>query len=132
MVLVGTLVLAVSALALARRDGSASLVRLGYLSLALGALPSWIVMRAAAEWIADKEGLTGGDAPSWVDMGYNIADPSLLVLLISTVLTGLAVRRSRRAESPAGDGLGRVSTVLVSLLLIAYLVTIWAMTTKPA
>ena len=63
MLLVGTLVLAASALVLAWRDGNASLVRLGYRSLLLGALPAWIVMRGAAEWIADKEGLTGDERP---------------------------------------------------------------------
>jgi hypothetical protein len=132
MLLVATLVLAASALIQARRDGSASLLRLSYRSLLLGALPAWIVMRGAAEWIADKEGLTGDDVPSWVDIGYSISDPGLLLLLISTMLAGLALRRSGRAESPAGGGLSAVSTVIVSLLLIGYLVAIWAMTTKPA
>ena len=78
MLLVGALVLAASALVLARRDGSAALLRLGYRSLLIGALPAWIVMRGAAEWIADKEGLTGDEVPSWVDIGYSIADPGLL------------------------------------------------------
>jgi hypothetical protein len=132
MILVGTLVLAASALILAWRDGSASLVRLGYRSLLIGALPAWIVMRGAAEWIADKEGLTGDDAPSWVGVGYSTAEPGLLLLLISTLLAGLAVRRARRTERSGGGGFSRVSTVLVSLVLIAYLVAIWAMTTKPA
>ena len=132
MLLVGTLILAASALILAWRDGSASLLRVGYRSLVLGALPSWIVMRAAAEWIADKEGLTGDEVPSWVDMGYSIADPGFLLLLVSTVFAGLAVRRAGRTDGPAGDGLRGVSTAIVSLLLIAYLVAIWAMTTKPA
>ena len=131
MLLVGALVLAASALVLARRDGSAALLRLGYRSLMLGALPAWIVMRGAAEWIADKEGLTGDEVPSWVDIGYSIADPGLLLLLIATVLAGLALRRAGRAEGPAGDGLSRASTVLVSLLLVAYLVAVWAMTTQP-
>jgi len=129
MLLVGTLVLAASALILAWRDGNASLVRLGYRSLLIGALPAWIVMRGAAEWIADKEGLTGGELPSWVDIGYSTAEPGFLLLLISTVLAGLAVRRAGRAEM--SGGLSRASTVLVSLVLIAYLVAIWAMTTKP-
>jgi hypothetical protein len=129
MLLVGTLVLAASALILAWRDGSASLVRLGYRSLLIGALPAWIVMRGAAEWIADKENLTGSNLPSWVDIGYNTADLGFLLLLISTVFAGLAVRRSGRAESPGG--LGRPPAALVSLLLIAYLIAIWAMTTKP-
>ena len=110
MLLVGTLVLAASALVLARRDGSASLVRLGYRSLLIGALPAWIVMRGAAEWIADKEGLTGDDVPSWVDLGYSIADPGLLLLLVSTVLAGLALRRAGRAEGPGGGGFSRAST----------------------
>ena len=131
MLLVGALVLAASALILARRDGSAALLRLGYRSLMLGALPAWIVMRGAAEWIADKEGLTGDEVPSWVDIGYVIAEPSLLVLLIATVLAGLALRRGGSAGN-RGDGLSRASTVLVSLLLAAYLVAVWAMTTQPA
>jgi len=132
MLLVGTLILAASALMLAWRDGSASLVRLGYRSLLIGALPAWIVMRGAAEWIADKEGLTGDEVPSWVDIGYSIADPGLLLLLASTVLAGLALRRAGRAGSGGGDGLSLASTVIVALLLIAYLVAIWAMTTQPA
>ena len=110
MLLVGALVLAASALVLAWRDGSASLVRLGYRSLLIGALPAWIVMRGAAEWIADKEGLTGDDVPSWVDLGYSIADPGLLLLLISTVLAGLALRRAG-ARGPGRrlqPGLGRL------------------------
>jgi hypothetical protein len=132
MLLVGMLVLAASALVLARRDGSAAMLRLGYRSLVLGALPAWIAMRVGAEWVADKEGWTGDELPSWVDLGYAIAEPGLLLLLVSTLLAGLALRRAGRAGSSSGDGLNRASTVLVALLLIAYLVAVWAMTTKPA
>jgi hypothetical protein len=131
MLLVGMLVLAASALVLARRDGSFSLLRLSYRSLLLGALPAWIAMRVGAEWVADKEGWTGDEVPSWLDLGYMIADPGLLLLLIATVLAGLAVRSTGQPESAAGNGLSRASAVLVGLLLIAYLVAIWAMTTKP-
>jgi hypothetical protein len=131
MLLVGALILAASALVLAWRDGSPALVRLGYRSLLIGALPAWVVMRVGAEWIADKENLTGDEVPSWVDMGYGISDSGFLLLVVSTVLAGLAVRRDRRAEG-SGGGLTGGSTVLVSLLLIAYLVTVWGMTTKPS
>jgi hypothetical protein len=132
MLLVGALVLAASALILAWRDGSASLVRLGYRSLAIGALPAWVVMRGAAEWIADKEGLTGDEVevPSWVEIGYSTADTGFLLLVIATVLAGLAVRRAARTER--SGGFSRASTVIVSLALIAYLVAIWAMTARPA
>jgi hypothetical protein len=129
MVMVGSLILAASALFIAWRDGNAALVRLGYRSLLLATLPAWVVMRVGGEWIASKEDLTGSNAPSWVKIGFNTADIGLLLLLIATVLAGLAVRRIRRDQSPGP--LGRAPAGLVSLLLIAYLVAIWAMTTKP-
>jgi hypothetical protein len=129
MLLVGTLVLATTALALAWRDGSAVLVRLGYRSLLIGALPAYVVMRVGAEWIASKEDLTGSSVPSWVDIGRNAADGGLLLILISTLLAGLAMRRARTDETPGG--LGRTATVIVSLLVVIYLVAVWAMTVKP-
>ncbi len=128
MLLVGTLVLAASALLVAWRDGNASLVRLGYRSLLIGALPAWVLMRGSAEWIASKEDLTGSNL-SWVEIGFNTADLGFVLLVVSTVLAGLAVRRIGRSESPGP--FGRAPAGLVSLLLIAYLVAIWAMTTKP-
>jgi hypothetical protein len=55
----------------------------------------------------------------------------VLFLIVATVLVGLA---ARRAGEP-GDGgpvvSARIATGLVSLLLVAYLVAVWAMTTKP-
>jgi hypothetical protein len=74
MLLVGALVLAGSALLFAWRGGDASLVRLGYRSLLLGALPAWVLMRVGAEWIASKEDLrtprsrgsrSATTAPTW-------------------------------------------------------------------
>jgi hypothetical protein len=130
MVLVGTLVLAASALLVAWRGGSASLVRLGHRALLVGALPAWLLMRLSAEWTASKESLTDLDpTPDWLEIGYNTADMGLLVILVSTLLAGLAMRRASRTDAPGG--LGSASAVLVSLLLIAYVVAIWAMTTKP-
>lgn len=129
MLLVGTLVLAVSALLFAWRDGNAVLVRLGYRSLLIGALPAWLLMRGSAEWIASKEDLTGSGAPSWVMIGFNVADFGFVLLVLSTVLAGLAVRRMGRARRPGS--FGRIPATLVSLLLVAYLVAIWAMTAQP-
>jgi hypothetical protein len=50
----------------------------------------------------------------------------LLVLIAAAVVAFVAVRRGA-----AGGPLSRVSTILVGILLAAYLVAIWAMTTKP-
>jgi hypothetical protein len=129
MTLVGALVLAASALLLARRDGdAASLTRLGYRSLLLGALPSWVVMRGGAEWIAEKEDLRDSNA-AWIEIGFQTADGGFLFLVIATVLAAFAMRRIARADQPGR--LDRISGLLVSLLLVAYVVSIWAMTTKP-
>jgi len=130
MLLVGALVLTASALIVAWRGGSASLTRLGFRALLLGALPAWILMRVGAEWVASEENLTDLDpAPNWLDIGYQSADVGLLVILVSTLLAGLAMRRASRDDRPGA--LGNASAVLVSLLLIVYVVAIWAMTTKP-
>jgi hypothetical protein len=130
MLLVGALALAGCALLFAWRGGSPALVQLGYRSMLLGALPAWIVMRVGAQWIASKEHYTGSSVPSWVDIGFNSADFGFVLIVITTILGGIALRRARRGER--STGLDRASAVIVSLLLVVYLVAIWAMTTKPA
>ena len=125
MLLVGALALVICALAW--RD-----VRLGYRALLLGVLPGWIVMRGGAQWIASKEGLDEGDVPAWVDVGFIVSDPLLLFLIIATVCAGIATRRQRRGDAPAGGGgLRSAALVLAGLMLVACVVAIWAMTTKP-
>jgi hypothetical protein len=129
MVMVGALILAGSALAFAWRTGSAALVRLGYRALLFGALPGWIVMRAGAQWIASKESLTDSDF-TWINVGFTTSDAGLVVIVGSAVLAGLALRRTARG-GPDGGGLRWAATVLAGLLVVAYVVTIWAMTKKP-
>lgn len=120
MVLVGALVLVI--VALAGRD-----LRLGYRSLLLGVVPGWIVMRGGAEWIAEKEKVNDLDpVPSWVDIGYSIADPMLLLIIISTICAGIAVRRQQ-----TGGALRGTALVLTGIMLVAAVVAIWAMSTKP-
>jgi hypothetical protein len=123
MALVGALVLVIAALA--SRD-----VRLGFRSLLYGVLPGWIVMRGGAQWIASKEGVDEGDVPSWVDIGFNVSDPMLLLIIIATVCSGIAARR-QRAGRPLSAGLSGTAQVLTVIMLVASVVAIWAMTTKP-
>jgi hypothetical protein len=126
MLLVGALVVVVvvTAAAARRGDDAAVLTRLGFRGLLLGVLPAYVVMRGGAEWVASEEGV--GD-PTWIGIGYSVADGGLLFAIIATVLAWRASRRG--GEGPGG--LGRAVVGLSALLLVAYVVAIWAMTAKP-
>ena len=127
-VLVGGLATALIAQGLAwRREepGAAAFTRLSFWALLLAALPGWIVMRVGAEWVYSREGWDQvEEEPSWLGVGYITAEPGALLLLISLVLAGLAMRR--------GSGtLARIATVLTTVLVVAYVIAVWAMTAKP-
>jgi hypothetical protein len=128
MVLVGALLTAVSAFACAR--GDARFLRLGYWTLLAVGLPSYIVMRIGAEWIADKEGFNdeGAPEPAWLGIGYIVADAGALLLLISLILGGIGVRRLRDGK---GAGLLKATMVIALIVLVAALVAVWAMSGKP-
>jgi hypothetical protein len=130
MVVVGALTLSATSLIAAWRSGSAALIRLGYMTLFYGALPGYIVFRVGSEWIVDKEGLADADL-AWIDIGYMVSDLGALLLIISLVISGISVRRMNRGGT-ASPIAARIVTGLVSLVLVAYLVAVWAMTTKPA
>ncbi|HEX2084958.1 MAG TPA: hypothetical protein VHF89_04695 [Solirubrobacteraceae bacterium] len=123
MVLVGSLLLAATALAGAWRAEDAAAVRLGYRALLLGALPAWVVMRVAAQWLVEEGGYDDGDR--WVEIGYQTSEGTLLLLIAATVLAGLSARRAQ------AGGRVRAAVVLVGIVIAVYAVTIWAMTTKP-
>jgi hypothetical protein len=53
------------------------------------------------------------------------------LLIIATVLAGLAVRRAGRSGAEAPSTGVRIATGLVAFALAAYVVALWAMTTKP-
>jgi hypothetical protein len=127
LILVGGLVTAGGAAAVARRDDTGTLRRFSYRALLLIALPGFIVMRGGAQWIYDKEGLTGDD-PTWIGIGFGASDLGGLLLLIALVLGGIGLRRSRRG---LGDGLLRASGVIALVLLVLYTVAVWAMAGKP-
>jgi hypothetical protein len=129
MVLVGALALASVSLIAAWRSASPPLIKLAYRSLFYGALPGYIVFRIGAEWIADKEGLTDSNL-TWIGIGYGVSDIGATLLIIALVIGGFGVRRINRGEGASAIS-ARIVTGLVSLVLVAYLVAVWAMTTKP-
>ncbi len=112
-------------------DDRVSLARFGFRTLLIGVVPSYIVMRGAAEWIYSKWGFNGDNDPAWVGVGYITSDLGLLLIIIATVLSGLAARRIR--NNPDGPSvMTRISMALTFILIAAYVVAVWAMTTKPS
>jgi hypothetical protein len=86
-------------------------------------------MRIGAQWVASKEGWDDvDDVPRWLDIGYMVADPGALILLIALVVGGIGVYRLREGK---GAGLLKVTMVLAFILLAAYVVAAWAMAGKP-
>jgi uncharacterized membrane protein len=130
MVLVGALTLSAVSLIAAWRSGSAALTKLGFMSLFYGAIPGYIVMRGGAQWIAHKEGYENSDV-SWIKIGFNVSDLGFVLLVVSLVIGRIAVRRINRGEGGTPSISARIATGLISLFLVACLVAVWAMTTKP-
>jgi hypothetical protein len=129
MILVGGLLAGASSLAFAR--GDVRFLRLGYWTLLAVSLPGWILMRAGGEWIASREGWTkkGVPSPTWLDIGFLLADVGGLILLVSLIVGGVGVYRLRVGK---GSGLLKATLVLAFLLLAAYVVAVWAMAGKPS
>jgi hypothetical protein len=130
MILVGGLVTGASSLVFAK--GEARLLRLGYWSLLAISLPGWVLMRIGAQWIYTKEhwdDVPDKFIPSWLGIGYLLADAGGLVLLIALVAGGIGMYRMREGK---GAGLLKVTMVLALVLLAAYVVAVWAMAGKLA
>jgi hypothetical protein len=129
MILVGGVLTTASALVIAGGDGR--LLRLGYRALLLVALPGYVLMRAGAEWIADKEGYNekGAPDPDWLGIGYLVADLGALLLLIALVVGGIGASRVRNGKG--GEGMLKTTMVISIVLLVGYTVAVWAMASKP-
>ena len=133
MLLVGALTLSAVSLIAAWRSGSAPLTKLGFMSLFYGAIPGYIVMRGGAAWIAHKEGLDNDKVDlTWINIGFSVSDIGVVLLIASVVIGGTAVRTINRGHGGTPNIATRIATGLVSVFLIACLVAVWAMTTKPA
>jgi hypothetical protein len=134
MVLTGGLITAFSAQAVGWNRGTPAdafgFGRLGFRALLYAAVPGWIVMRIGAGWIYEEVGFTGDDDPGWIGIGFITAEAGGLLILIATILAGLGVR-SLRKSGANGSTMIRVSTVLVGITLLAYIVAVWAMSAKP-
>ncbi|HEU5010107.1 MAG TPA: hypothetical protein VFT33_05360 [Gaiellaceae bacterium] len=127
MILVGGLLAGASIITYAR--GEVRWLRLGYWSLLFVAFPGYIVMRIGAQWIYSREGWEDlGNDPTWIGIGFAVADIGALVTLIALVVGGVGVYRLRSGK---GAGLLKAAMVLAWIVLAAALVAVWAMAGKP-
>ena len=136
MVLVGAVATAVvfSLVSWARTEPStaADAARRTFRTLLFVAFPAWWVMRIGAQWLYNEQGWEDvPEEPAWIGIGYMTAEAGGLLLLIGIILSGIGARRLRRAEGGSSP-LVRVTSVLVSIALLAWVVTVWAMSGKPS
>jgi hypothetical protein len=129
MVLVGGLLTAATAGIVGWSDESGALRRFSYKTLLAVAFPAWIVMRVGAAWVYSEEHLDDvKEDPTWIGIGFTTAEGGGLLLLIALILGGIGLRKSR---SGGGTGLLKASSVIATILVAAYVITVWAMGAKP-
>jgi cytochrome bd-type quinol oxidase subunit 1 len=92
--------------------------RIGLLVL----VPSFLLMRIAGQWIADKEFPDKG--PGWLDVGFIVTEPGAVLVLVMLILAWLG---SRRRESRVAVVVPWLATIYIVALGIAW----FAMSAKP-
>jgi hypothetical protein len=127
MTLVGATLTAASTLAFAR--GNTKMLRLGYWTLLVVGLPSYVLMWAAAHWIYSKEGLDESPIDSaWTTIGFVVAEGGAVLFVASLVVGGVGVHRLGEGK---GERLLKATMVISLVLLAAFVVAVWAMSAKP-
>jgi hypothetical protein len=131
MLLVGALfaVALATAIGWKRPDDAAGLTRFSLRTLLIGVLPSYVLMRIGAQWTESEQNYPDDFEPAWLGIGYITADVGALLIIVSVILSAVGLRRLRRGS---GLGFGRAVGLISILLLVAYLVAVWAMTAKPS
>jgi uncharacterized membrane protein (UPF0182 family) len=119
MVLVGAMMtVLLLALAAWRRPDLTVLAKASFRTLLVVAIPAWLVMRVCAQWIHSKEFGSGNDGPTWIDIGFAVADLGLLFLLVTT---GAAFWWQRSGKPIAGRIVTGLASVYLVMLAIAWL-----------
>ena len=61
-------------------------------------LPSFLVMRIAAQWLLSEENLEDAEL-AWIDIGFIATDPAAVLLIASLVIAGIAARRGNATRA---------------------------------
>jgi hypothetical protein len=127
----GALLASATSLVLAR--GDTRLLRLGYFSLLLVGLPGLILLRLAGEWLYRLQNWDDLpeqiDEPAWLGIGFIVADWGGILFLLALALGGIGVYRLR--DGKGGTWLLKLTMVIALVLVVAYVIAVWAMTGKP-
>ena len=127
MILVGGLLTGATTILYAR--GDVRFLRLGYWTLLGVALPGYVVMRIGAQWIYSRSIYDDlPEDPTWIGIGFIVADLGALLTLVALILGGIGVSRLNKG---GGQGLLKAAMVIAWLVLAAALVAVWAMAGKP-
>ena len=100
------------------RTGQAALRRAAFWSLVAVAAPAYVAMRGGAQWIYSKEGFTGHGDPTWLGVGFGVADAGLVVLLVAI---GVAYWWRRSGAPLAGWISAGIASLYLVLLAVAWL-----------
>lgn len=119
MALVGAVLAAaiVSSVAWSRPE-AVPLRRTAFASLAVVGTPAYALMRACAQWIYSDEGWTGHGDPTWLGIGFGVADAGLLLLLL---LLGVAFWWQRSGGAIAARLVAGLSSLYLLLLAVGWL-----------
>jgi hypothetical protein len=132
-VVFGALLASATSIVLAR--GDSRLLRLGYFSLLFVGLPGLILLRLAGQWLYQLQSWDELppriDEPAWLSIGFVVADWGGILFLLSLVLGGFGVYRLR-SDKGGGNVLLKATMVISLVLIVAYVVAVWAMTGKPS
>jgi hypothetical protein len=123
-----------SATSLVPARGETRLLRLGYFSLLFVGLPGLILLRLAGQWLYQLQ--KWDDLPSqfaqptWLDIGFIVADWGGILFVLALVLGWVGIHRLRTDRG--GTLLLRATMVISIVLIVGYVVAVWAMTGKPS
>jgi hypothetical protein len=101
------------------RPDVAVLRRAALRSLLFAAVPAYVVMRVCAQWIYSDEGLDKvKNDPTWIGVGFAVADGGLILLLVTI---GFAVWWNRSGTAVPGRIVAGIASVYLVLLAVAWL-----------
>jgi high-affinity nickel permease len=127
--LFGALIVVLALTLAARRSNrhAAPLARSAFRAWLVVVVPTFVLMRVAAQWILDREEkqLPQLDDKGWVGVGFSVGDGGVVFLLLIGIAAWLHARRNGTGRA------GIAATVLSSVYLVALGVAWFAMSAKP-